>query len=101
MNILSQAIAYFNNGDYQKALELFTQVSKIYSRTIVEYHIKKCKEKLNIGFTKEDITAEAKIGNSKNKNGELDIATKILLSNMGELKLEQGEKKYYYRSGKT
>lgn len=97
MNILSQAIAYFNNGDYQKALELFTQVSKIYSRTIVEYHIKKCKEKLNIGFTKEDITAEAKIGNSKNKNGELDIATKILLSNMGELKLEQGEKKYYYK----
>ncbi|KGQ27199.1 acetylgalactosaminyl-proteoglycan 3-beta-glucuronosyltransferase [Gallibacterium anatis] len=91
MNILSQAIAYFNSGDYQKALELFIQASNIYSKNTVAYHIKKCEEKLNIIDSRKDPTSIF-ISKADRERGELDIATKILLSNMGKFQLEEEEK---------
>lgn len=90
MNVLSKAIKEYNLGNYDRALSLFQQAATIYGDRIVELQIKKCREYLGIKTTE---TVNPLSESSKETLSiDFDLATSLLLSNMGELTLQPEEK---------
>ncbi|MDO1509874.1 MULTISPECIES: glycosyltransferase [unclassified Neisseria] len=95
--ILSQAIACYNNQNFQDALLLFKQASNIYGEKIVSLHIKKCNEALKkiapLSQEAKAICASNEVQNNiLPALDTLDIATKILLNNQGLLELSESER---------
>ncbi|QIM61882.1 acetylgalactosaminyl-proteoglycan 3-beta-glucuronosyltransferase [Pasteurellaceae bacterium Orientalotternb1] len=87
MNVLSQAIKEYNLKNYQSALSLFHKAADIYGERIVEMQVKKCIEKLK----KTNIDIETFTTNKTTEN-TLDLATNLLLANMGKLDIPSSNK---------
>lgn len=89
MSILSEAIKAFNEKNYYESLKLFESAADIYGYDIVRINILKCKEKLAC-LDNFDILSD---GADYINSSDLDLETKILLSNMGELDLSESERR--------
>lgn len=88
MNILSNAIKEYANGNYAYALSLFQKAGEVFGEHIVRYHIEKCESELKKNPSLKVSALSPSVSSPENiiKN-ELDLATKILLSNVAKLDL--------------
>lgn len=87
MNILSNAIKEYANGNYAYALSLFQKAGDIFGEHIVRYHIEKCEYEIKKNPSLNKAISSETPKSSILPKGELDLATKILLSNVAKLDL--------------
>lgn len=91
MDILSRAIAAYENEEYARSIDLFERAAQIYGADVVEYQMHLCRKAL--------AAEQAEAGRSDEGDSQaidvnlLDPATTYMLSRMGKLRLSEAEER--------
>ncbi|STY90811.1 hypothetical protein [Moraxella bovis] len=78
-----EANRLYNEGRYQEAYDIYVELGKVFGDSIIQYQLEILKKKIQ---NKDSVVIIS-------QSNDLDNATKIMLSNMGESKLSDEEYK--------